>query len=384
MLKLKQKQDCCGCGACAQICPRDCISMVADDEGFLYPEIDESRCIRCRKCETACPILAKQETQRTAPDAYAAYANDDQIRLASSSGGIFSLLAQWVLRQNGVVFGAAFADDHSVHHIMIDSKMDLPLLQGSKYVQSRIESAYLEVRQQLEQGKTVLFSGVACQIAGLRAFLKKDWDNLYTVDVLCHGVPSPKVWQQYLNSQKQIYGSEMNRISFRNKAEGWKQFSMELVFQNGETYRKTLHNDPYMRYFLSDICLRPSCYNCRFKELPHPSDLTLGDAWGIEGWMPEMDDDRGASLVFVNTPAGQICWEAIQDSLRMQSGDTDVMLPPSADSRHSVVEHINRGRFLRAVNNGASPEQLQKLLHRSFFLRIVSFTKRKLKKLLKK
>lgn len=382
MLKLNQKQDCCGCGACAQVCPQDCISMTADEEGFLYPKIDESRCIQCRKCEAACPILTRQAVPPLAPEAYAAYANDDQTRLVSSSGGIFSLLALWVLRQNGVVFGAAFAEDHSVHHIMIDSEKDLPLLQGSKYVQSRIENTYTEARKQLEQGKTVLFSGVACQIAGLRAFLKKDWDNLYTVDVLCHGVPSPKVWQQYLAGQKQIYGSEISRISFRNKAEGWKQFSMELVFRNGETYRKTLHNDPYMRYFLSDICLRPSCYSCRFKELPHPSDLTLGDAWGIEGWMPEMDDDRGASLVFVNTPAGQVCWEAIQDSLRMQSGNADVMLPPSADSRHSVVEHINRSRFLRAVNKDASQEQLQKLLHRSFFLRIISFTRRKIKKLL--
>ena len=183
---------------------------------------------------------------------------------------------------------------------------------------------------------------------------------------------------------QQIYGSEIRQVSFRNKAKGWKQFSMERVFRNGETYRKTLHTDPYMQYFLSDICLRPSCYSCRFKELPHPSDLTLGDAWGIEGWMPEMDDDRGTSLVFVNTPAGQVCLEAIQDSLRMQSGDADVMLPVSADSRHSVVEHINRSRFMRAVSNDASPEQLQKLLRRSFFLRIVSFTRRKLKKLLKK
>lgn len=384
MLKLKHKQDCCGCGACAQICPRDCISMVADDEGFLYPKIDESRCIRCRKCETACPILAKQETQHTSPDAYAAYAKDDQLRTVSSSGGIFSLLARWVLQQKGVVFGAAFAEDHSVHHIMIDREEDLPLLQGSKYVQSRIENTYQEAKQQLEQGKTVLFSGVACQIAGLRTFLKKDWHNLYTVDVLCHGVPSPKVWELYLKQQKQIYGSEIRHISFRNKAEGWKQFSMELVFQNGETYRKTLHTDPFMRYFLSDICLRPSCYSCRFKELPHPSDLTLGDAWGIEGWMPELDDNRGASLVFVNTPAGQVCWDAIQDSLRMQPGDGDVMLPVTSDSRHSVVEHINRSRFMKAVNHGATPEQLQKLLHRSFFLRIVSFTRRKLRKLLKK
>ena len=384
MLKLKHKQDCCGCSACAQICPRDCISMTADDEGFLYPNIDESRCIQCRKCETACPILTQQASHSPAPEAYAAYASDDQTRSVSSSGGIFSLLARWVLRQNGVVFGAAFAEDHSVHHIMIDSENDLPLLQGSKYVQSRIEHTYIEAKQQLEQGKTVLFSGVACQIAGLRAYLKKDWDKLYTVDVLCHGVPSPKVWEQYLSRQKQVYGSEISRISFRNKAEGWKQFSLELTFRNGETYRKTLHNDPYMQYFLSDICLRPSCHSCRFKELPHPSDLTLGDAWGVEGWMPEMDDDRGTSLVFVNTPAGRICWEAIQDSLRMQPGEADVMLPHSADSRHSVVEHINRRRFLQAVNNDASPEQLQKLLHRSFLLRILSFSKRKLKKLLKK
>lgn len=382
MLKLKRKQDCCGCSACAQVCPQNCISMTADEEGFLYPKIDEQRCIRCRKCEAACPIFNKQASQSPAPDAYAAYANDSGLRRVSSSGGIFSLLARWVLRQNGVVFGAAFAEDHSVHHIMIDCETDLPLLQGSKYVQSRIENTYVEAKQQLELGKIVLFSGVACQIAGLRAFLKKDWDKLYTVDVLCHGVPSPKVWQQYLTSQKQIYGSEISRISFRNKAEGWKQFSMELVFRNGETYRQTLHTDPYMRYFLSDICLRPSCYSCQFKELPHPSDLTLGDAWGIEGWMPEMDDDQGTSLVFVNTPAGQVCWDAIQDSLRMQSGEADVMLPPSSDSRHSVIEHINRSRFMKAVNNNESPEQLQKLLHRSFFLRVLSFTRRKLKKLL--
>lgn len=382
MLKLKRKQDCCGCSACAQVCPQNCISMTADAEGFLYPQIDEQRCIRCRKCEASCPILTRQASQPSVPNAYAAYANDGDLRGVSSSGGVFSLLARWVLRQNGVVFGAAFAEDHSVHHIMIDSEAGLPLLQGSKYVQSRIENTFAEAKAQLEQGKTVLFSGVACQIAGLRAFLKKDWDNLYTIDVLCHGVPSPKVWELYLTKQKQLYGSEIRRISFRNKAEGWKQFSMELEFRNGETYRKTLHTDPYMQYFLSDICLRPSCYSCPFKELPHPSDLTLGDAWGIEGWMPEMDDDRGTSLVFVNTPAGQVCWDAIQDSVRMQSGEADVMLPPSSDSRHPVIEHINRNRFMKSVNNDASLEHLQKLLHRNFFLRVLSFTKRKLKKFL--
>lgn len=382
MINITQAKDCCGCGACAQICSRNCITMTADAEGFLYPQLDTASCIRCNACDKVCPILTHKTPEASAVEAYAAYAQDQEVRNASSSGGLFSLLAQWVLKNGGVVFGAAFAEDFSVHHVRIRKEEELPLLRGSKYVQSRIEDTYREVRSALTSGQTVLFTGVACQIAGLKAFLKKDYAQLYTVDVLCHGVPSPKIWQQYLRAQETAFGSKVQDVKFRSKTLGWKVFSMELSFRNGAIYSKPFPEDAFMQFFLENICLRPSCHDCRFKSLPRSSDLTLGDAWGIGGTMPDMDDDGGTSIVLVNTEKGQALFQNIRQHITLRQGDADTLLPPGADSRISVAAHPRRKAFFAAASIGASVEKLLQILQGTFLQRACSCAGRLVKKLL--
>lgn len=380
MIKIAHKKDCCGCGACAQVCPSRCISMQADEEGFLYPAVDEKRCIQCDACQRACPILRGKEPNSENVAAYAAYSPNEQIREASSSGGIFTVLADWVLRSQGVVFGAAFAEDFSVQHVKVEHTEDLHILRGSKYLQSRIEDTYREASAALEEGRMVLYSGTGCQIAGLKAYLKKDYDDLYTVDVLCHGVPSPLLWQKYLREQEKRFGAVVAQVSFRSKTNGWKSYSMEQQFQNGTNYCKELSQDLYLQCFLRDICLRPSCHSCQFKDFPRVSDLTIGDAWGIGKQMPDMDDDRGTSIVIVNSGKGKQLWEEIRAQTKFEPGDLERLLPSGADSRRSVKPHPRRTRFFAAMNTGASMEELYRLSRKTLPQRMLSFGKRCIKR----
>lgn len=384
MLKLSQKADCCGCGACAQACPKKCITMTPDPEGFLYPAVDADSCVNCGICEKVCPVLKNAKPESADVLAFAAYTPDAELRENSSSGGVFSVLAHEILRRDGVVFGAAFAEDLSVGHVMVEKSEQLSRLRGSKYVQSRIGDTYRQVKELLEQGRPVLFTGVSCQIAGLKAFLRKDYENLWTVDVLCHGVPSPAVWQQYCREQEAKRASKLERVCFRDKRTGWRSASIAMDFSGGEAYCQRNATDLYMRLFLSDICLRPSCHRCRFKDVPRLSDLTIGDAWGIEKHMPDMDDNRGTSVVLVNSEKGKALWETVAPALVSRQGEVDTLLPKTADSRKSVTPHPNRSKFFVALSQGATVEQLCKLTRRSWYRRLLSFGKRTIKRLLRK
>lgn len=384
MIRLTKKANCCGCGACAQSCPKNCISMEPDSEGFLYPKVDEPQCVNCGLCEKVCPILFKQKPDSIKVEAYAAYTSNSELREKSSSGGIFSLLAQEILNRGGTVAGAAFDADFSVRHILVENGAELDRLRGSKYVQSRMEDTYVQIRDLLKQGRPVLFTGVACQIAGLKAFLGREYENLYTVDVLCHGVPSPKVWAHYRREQAQIHGTTLEEVSFRDKRKGWRHYSMALNFAEGVEYCRPGAEDTYLRVFLRDLCLRPSCHSCRFKDFPRLSDLTIGDAWGIERHMPDLDDDHGTSVVLVNSEKGMGLWNAVADNAVSRQGELDILLPKSADSRKSVKPHPNRSRFFAALNRGDSMEQLCKLTRKSPYRRLLSYGKRTVNRLLRK
>lgn len=381
---ITRKENCCGCGACAQICPKKCITMAADEEGFLYPRVDGNACIQCGLCRQVCPALRELPENSAEPEIFAAYAKNEEIRKESSSGGIFSLLAGWILDQGGAVFGAAFDDDFSVHHLKIERVEDLSKLRGSKYVQSRIENTYSEAETLLKAGRKVLFSGVGCQIAGLKAFLRTDYENLYTVDVLCHGVPSLLVWERYLREQEKRHGAQIRRVSFRNKDSGWKTYSEEQIFENGSRYFRRASKDVYMNLFLQDICLRPSCHVCAFRKGKSGSDLTLGDAWGIDRWMPDMDDDKGTSIVLINSDKGQNLWEQIGELACARQGDPESILRHNCAYYKPAKCHPNRTRFFLALNSGASMVQLAHLARKPLHRRILSFGKRVLKSLLKK
>lgn len=345
--------------------------MQEDIEGFLYPVVNQQECVNCGLCEKVCPVLNVKMIEQELT-AYAAYANDDDIRMKSSSGGLFTLFARQILSDNGIVFGAAFDRDFMVHHIAIESEEELYKLQGSKYLQSRIENTYQEAERHLKSGRRVLFTGTACQIAGLKKFLGSEYELLYTVDVLCHGVPSPKVWKKYLDYQEKCHGGAVTRTFFRQKSFGWKTYALKLQFSNSSTYEQIFSKDLFMQMFLANICLRPSCYACKFKTLSRPSDITIGDSWGIENYMPDMDDDKGTSVVLVHSKKGQELFDLCQSGMVFKEAEVDKILPSTADSRKSVAMHPCRTYFFKKLDRGCKMQKLINILYPGFYRRVVN------------
>lgn len=380
MIQVKNKEDCCGCSACVNICPKNCISMELDDEGFCYPKVDEKQCINCNLCVRTCPILKPVEKeQQGEPSCFVAYAKDSALRTASSSGGMFGVLAQYVLSHGGTVFGAEFDHNLSVVHTGINSIEQLHKLQGSKYVQSDVSDSFRQVRNLLLNNKMVLFSGTECQIAGLKSYLGElDCTNLITIDILCHGVPSPKVLKKYFQWQEKENHSKITGAYFRDKKMGWKHFGMLLDFSNKSEYYCDAQQDAYMRLFLSNICLRPSCYNCHFKGYNRLSDLTLGDAWGVYNHSPEMDDDRGTSVVLVHTEKGAALLSLVEEQIRVKKVEMQQAIPPTAESIQSAVPHMNRKQFFKKLNGNVDFMELLKLEKLNITQRIL----RKFKKII--
>ena len=300
MIVLSSKYDCCGCEACAQRCAHNAISMKRDKEGFFYPIIDTNICTNCGLCEKVCPTISQKE-QTTPIITYAAKNIDETIRLKSSSGGIFTLLATSIINSGGVVFGAKFNEQWDVVHDFVETIVDLEKFRGSKYVQSEICNAYIKVEKFLKQDRKVLFSGTPCQIAGLKRFLIKDYQNLICIDIICHGVPSPMVWQKF---KTQFDLSRTSSFSFRDKSNSWKRYEIVATKNQKEIIRETVGQNLYMKIFLSDLCLRPSCANCPAKSGKSQSDITIADYWGIENIHPEFDDDKGCNLVLINSEKG--------------------------------------------------------------------------------
>lgn len=343
MIEITDKSRCSGCHACMNICPKNCIAMELDDEGFWYPVADKSKCINCGVCEKRCPIL-NDMISTNQPKAYACYNLDEQIRKESSSGGVFTLLASKSIDKGGVVYGAAFNYNFKVEHIKVTTKEELSKLRGSKYVQSRIGSTYKEVRELLENHKLVYFSGTPCQIDGLLGFLKKDYDNLICQDIVCHGVPSPKVWKHYL---KQFNLEKDARILFRDKSSGWDSYSFTIEQVNRFTQLSS-QND-YMKVFLKDLCLRPSCYNCHSKSLHRNSDITLADFWGIKEVCPALYDNKGTSLVFINSKKGQELFEKIISDIKYQEVDINKAVKYNSSAYKSVNIPKKRKEYLKGV-----------------------------------
>lgn len=301
MIRIDRPTDCCGCEACAQRCPKQCIAMRADAEGFLYPHIDTAVCIDCGLCERVCPVL-RQEQPRKPIAVYAAKNPDERIRMESSSGGVFTLLAEQTIRAGGVVFGARFDEAWEVVHDSTETIEGLAAFRGSKYVQSRIGTSFARAEEFLKQGRQVLFSGTPCQIAGLNRFLRRSYDNLLTVDVVCHGVPSPLVWRRYLDGIGG--GTTVSRISMRDKSTGWTHFRIRISDTDRNLVNATVGDDPFMKGFLANLYLRPVCHACPAKSGRSGSDLTIADFWGIRRVLPHFADDKGVSLVLTNTKRG--------------------------------------------------------------------------------
>lgn len=303
MIQITDKSSCCGCAACVQICPKKCISFDKDEKGFCYPKVDLSRCIKCGLCEAVCPYI--QPMQKREPiKVLAAINQDEEIRLKSSSGGIFTMLAENIINAGGVVFGAAFDKSWKSEHRYTETIDGLEAFRGAKYIQSYIEETFKQVKSFLLTGRKVLFSGTGCQIAGLRLFLRKDYENLLTVEVACHGVPSPSVWRAYIDDIADGNLNKIKSISFRDKRHGWNSYGIAITTYEG-TFYESASTNPYMQSFLKDLSLRPSCTNCPAKRGASGSDIIIGDFWGVDNMHPEIYDNKGCSLVLVNTQSGK-------------------------------------------------------------------------------
>ena len=301
------RADCSGCEACANICPRNAIEVIRDAEGFAYPKINPDLCIKCGRCDSICPSLNyAQNLPDALPKVFTAINPDEKIRRHSSSGGVFSALSEIILKDGGVVFGAGFDKNFHVVHTCAKNLDELENLRGSKYVQSQIGDVYRQVKNALKSQK-VLFSGMPCQCVGLKRFLGKDYDNLLTVDIICHGVPSPALWEYYIDSMNDSH--EITHVNFRSKRKSWRNFFMEVNFKDCGYYAKPIATDIFGKLFLHNLILRPSCHSCKFKFPNGQSDLTLGDAWGVQDFAPEFFDNRGTSLVIVHTAKGNSFFE---------------------------------------------------------------------------
>ena len=347
-------KNCSSCGACANICAHGAITMQLDKDGFYRPIVDASKCVKCGLCEKKCPWeneVFNPNRSSKAPKTVAAYALNEDIRLQSSSGGVFTILAENILDDGGVVVGVAQLSSKRFGHIVVDNRADLTKLRGSKYVQADAGTIYKDVRDLLKTGHKVLFSGTPCQVAALYAVLGKlaMSKKLMTVDIVCHGTPSVKFFEKYIGEIERKYSLSISSTLFRNKSRGWRNFSMMLL-QNGcsgenTVYSKTLHDDVFMRCFLKNLCLNTSCSDCHYCKLPRIADITLGDYWGVGNYHPEMDDDKGTSVVLLNTEHGAQLFSSVEDSVKQCNSALENAIAGNPCIIRSSKENFRRKDF---------------------------------------
>lgn len=318
MIEINDKKDCCGCNACGDICHVQAISFQTDHEGFWYPVVDKNKCDDCHLCEKICPIINIDKLKKNdflKPLVYGGYSKDIVVRFDSTSGGLFSILAQAMYKQKGYVGGAIYTDDFKVVNYISNDKKDLRKLRSSKYVESYAEGLYIKIKNLLITGEKVLVCGSPCQMAALRSFLRKDYENLIIVDFLCRATNSPKVFEKYKENLEKKYGSKIIAIKDKNKEHGWHSLARKVTFENGQTYYGEGHEDDYRRGYHMNVFERPSCYECKFKGFPRISDITLGDFWGIDKVDSSLEQNLGTSLIMINSKKGECFFEGIKDKL---------------------------------------------------------------------
>lgn len=308
MIEIKDKSLCSGCGGCANVCPVNAIEMKEDKEGFLYPVVIKEKCIRCGLCEKICPIKNREffNDPEFNVRIFASWNKDEKIRLDSTSGGVFTEIAKYVLDQGGYVCGAVYNQKFMVEHFITNDKTKLNELRSSKYLQSDIGNVFREIKKLLDDNNVVLMCGAPCQIAGLYRFLRKKYDNLITCDFICRGVNSPKIFQGYIKDLEQKYHSKVKSVKFKNKTFGWHNFSTKIEFENNKKYLRGRYLDSYMVGYLQyNAFVRPACYDCKFKGFPRIADITLADFWGIKSIDSSLDNNKGTSMVMVNNKKGE-------------------------------------------------------------------------------
>ena len=375
--------DCTLCGACINACPTDAIRLKKQYLDFCYPDIDADLCINCNKCELSCPILGeKSKPENGFPIAFAAKSKNDEVRIRSSSGGAFYEFANKMLKDGGYVCGAVFDEEFHVKHIVSNSKNDVYRMMGSKYAQSDMGYCYREIKDVLEKGHKVLFSGCPCQVAGLRTFLGKEYRNMLLVELICHGIPSDQMLQAYIRMQEKKYGAKLKRMEFRNKTKGWHNSAVRMEFENGKIYAEPMTIDAFMQGYFRGVSLKESCFSCQFRNFASGSDLTIGDFWGAELSIPDMDDNNGLSAVIVNSEKGALFLNR-REIIRRQL-EIDVILKYNQSLLKSFDEGTQRTAFYayserydleRAIDTFFQETLLRKAKRKfRFFLRYVWYT----------
>lgn len=375
MIELKSKADCCGCSACAEICAHHAILLSYDEEGFEYPEIDSAKCVNCGLCEKVCPIINVRPEQVRPQKAYLLQIKDEIIRKESTSGGSFTAIASWVIRQKGVVFGAVFdASLTFISHQYVDNERDLSLFRNSKYVQSKIGEAYKMVRSYLKQDRWVCFSGTPCQIEGLVSFLTKPYPKLLLIDVVCYGIPSPGIFKDYLAWQKEKRGGEFTRFLFREKLLSYNYTSISIYNKDSSRdYHCGVERDKFMRSFFSNCNIRPSCYSCKFKKRYRVSDFTIWDCYEVEKFTKNMDDN-GTNRILAHTEKAVHIINEIRDDVRLEEyGDIDYFIKDEKPMTRSVRMSKDREDFFADYQSMPFSLFIDKWLKDTLMVRLNSF-----------
>lgn len=355
MIAIDRKEECTGCGACSCACPVGAIQMERDNEGFLYPTVDMEKCTGCDACDRHCPMLCPKTPERdTVLQVYAGWSRDEGIRMKSTTGGIFYELADSFMKDGGYVCGAVWNTGWSVCHMVSDKHADLEVLMGSKYIQSDKNDIFKEIRTLLKAGKKVLVCSLPCEVSGLYSFLGGDHEDLVVIDMLCRGVNSPTVLQRFVAYLEKKYGSKAIDIHFKCKQPyGWHRFTTRIEFENGKVYNRDRYQDQFMRLFLNENCsVRPSCYQCRFKSVQGYGDITIADFWGIEHYHPELDENKGTSLIKLNTEKGKRFFQTANKNIehtecRLEEANT----PYNSCFSRSIERNPGREKFFEDLGH---------------------------------
>lgn len=374
MIEIKDKKNCCGCSACYSICPKNCIEMKADREGFLYPKINKDLCINCGLCENVCPIINKVEEKVFEQEGYLVQNKDEKIREESTAGGAFTAIAKYVLEKKGIVFGVQYDENLNVVHSYVENEIDLKLYRNSKYVQSKIGETFKQAKKFLDEDRWVCFSGTPCQIEGLKKYLKKDYNKLITVDVVCHAVPSPLVWEKYLEIQRKKYGNNIKNIIFRDKKYyGYKYSQMTIRDNKGEDLGHLgVESDIMLRAFFSDICDRPSCYECVFKKRYRVSDFTIWDCFITGLIAKDFDDDKGTTRVLIHTQKGNNIFEKIKDNFKYKNIGSDLLTKNVREMFYSVRINDKREVFMKDIVILNTEDFIEKYFKDNFKIKLKS------------
>lgn len=361
MEQVLSKDKCSGCHACYSVCPRNAITMKMDKEGFLYPQIDQNKCINCFLCRGACPVLSMDNVENELPKkiCYAACAKNHEERRTSSSGGVFSAIARQIINEDGFVCGALFDEHLTLQHEVIQTETNLMRLKGSKYIQSKIGDSFIIIKEILSSGRKVLFCGTPCQVAGLKSFLKSDPDNLFTVDLICHGVPSPGVFNKYLQEKTQ---KRVIDVRFREKTVNEQDTEFCISLEDGMISKERTRDNLFYQGFIKNYYLRPSCYDCGFKGIHRSSDITIGDFWGVQEYHPQFSDKAGTSSIIVNTSKGKKVFEIIKDKLHCESAKLDEITQWNTCYYQSVACTHARSDFFDLIETSSIEDTVRILM----------------------